>query len=78
MWLIKSKDYSDRNKKDLAYTVLVKKYKEFDALVDRNMVVEKINKLRTIYKKELSKINNSSKSGAGADDIYKLSLWYFL
>jgi hypothetical protein len=33
--------------------------------------------LCTVCKKELSKVKNFSKSGAGADDIYKSSLWYF-
>lgn len=32
--------------------------------------------MSTIYKKKLSKVKSSSKSGA-LDDIYKLSLWYF-
>lgn len=77
LWLIKSKEYSDRNKKDLAYAELVKKYKEFDPSADRSTVVKKINALRTVYKKELAKVNNSLKSGAGADDVYKPSLWYF-
>lgn len=77
LWLVKSKEYSDRNKKSLAYEEMVKKYKEFDPSADRNTVVKKINALRTVYKKELSKVNNSSKSGAGADEIYKPSLWYF-
>lgn len=77
LWLVKSKEYSDRNKKDLAYIELVKKYKEFDPSADRNTVVKKINALRTVYKKELSKVNKSEKSGAGADDIYKPTLWYF-
>jgi len=77
LWLVKSKEYSDRNKKGLAYEEMVKKYKEFDPSADRNTVVKKINALRTVYKKELSKVNNSSKSGAGADEIYKPSLWYF-
>ncbi|XP_037917861.1 uncharacterized protein LOC119655801 [Hermetia illucens] len=77
LWLVKSKEYSDRNKKDLAYIELVKKFKEFDPSADRNTVVKKINALRTVYKKELSKVKSSEKSGAGADDIYKPSLWYF-
>ncbi|CAD7078408.1 unnamed protein product [Hermetia illucens] len=74
LWLVKSKEYSDRNKKDLAYIELVKKFKEFDPSADRNTVVKKINALRTVYKKELSKVKSSEKSGAGADDIYKPSL----
>ncbi|KAL4125887.1 hypothetical protein QTP88_010124 [Uroleucon formosanum] len=77
LWLVKSKEYSDRKKKNLAYEEMVKKYKEFDPSADRNTVVKKNNALRTVYKKELSKVNNSSKSVAGADEIYKPSLWYF-
>lgn len=77
LWQIKSRDYSDRNKKDLAYAELVKKYREIDRNADRSTVVKKINSFRTVYKKELNKMNNSLKSGAGADDVYKPSLWYF-
>lgn len=77
LWLVKSKEYSDRNKKDLAYSELVKKFEEFDPSADRNTVIKKINGLRTVYKKELAKVNNSEKSGSGADDIYKPTLWYF-
>jgi len=77
LWLVKSKEYSDRNEKSLAYEEMVKKYKEFDPSADRNTFVKKINALRTVYKKELSRVNNSLKSGAGADEIYKPSLWYF-
>ena len=42
LWLVKSKEYSDRNKKDLAYIELVKKFKEFDPSADRNTVLKKI------------------------------------
>lgn len=77
LWLVKCKDYSDRNKKDIAYTELVKKYQECDPSADRNTVVKKINALRTVYRKELAKVIQSEKSGTGADDIYKPTLWYF-
>lgn len=56
---------------------LVKKYKEVDPAADRNLVVKKISSLRTVYKKELGKVNSSLKSGAGADEVYKPKLWYF-
>ena len=42
LWLVKSKEYFDRNKKDLAYIELVKKYQEFDPSADRNTVVKKL------------------------------------
>ena len=55
LWKIKSHEYSDRNKKDLAYAELVKKYKEFDPSAERNTVVKKINALRTVYNKGKAK-----------------------
>lgn len=75
--LLRAKNTRTGIKKGLAYEEMVKKYKEIHPSADRNTVVKKIYALRTVYKKELSKVNNSSKSGAGADDIYNPSLWYF-
>ncbi|XP_054260753.1 uncharacterized protein LOC128985353 [Macrosteles quadrilineatus] len=77
LWQIKHKDYSDRNKKDLAYVELINKYREVDPAADRAIVVKKINSFRTVYKKEVGKINRSLKSGAGANEVYKPKLWYF-
>ncbi|VVC33879.1 MADF domain [Cinara cedri] len=55
LWLVKSKEYLDSNKKGLAYAEMVKKYKEIDLSAGRNTVVKTMNALRTVYKKELSK-----------------------
>ncbi|XP_017470362.1 PREDICTED: uncharacterized protein LOC108362042 [Rhagoletis zephyria] len=33
--------------------------------------------MRNCYRRELSKIKKSTRCGAGGDDIYKLTLWYF-
>lgn len=77
LWRIKSKDYSDRDKKGEAYEMLVAKFKEIDATANREIIVKKINSLRTVYRKEVSKVNKSIKSGAGEDEVYKPSLWYF-
>lgn len=41
LWLDKSKAYSYRSKKHLAYAEIVKKHKEFNPLADRNTVVKK-------------------------------------
>lgn len=43
----------------------------------RDSVVKKINNLRSTFRKELKKVNDSKRSGAGSDDIYVPSLWYF-
>ncbi|KAJ8953479.1 hypothetical protein NQ318_023600, partial [Aromia moschata] len=77
VWRVKSKEYSDRDKKAEAYERLVEKYKEIDATANRETVVKKINSLRSVYRKELAKVNKSIRSGSGEDEIYKPSLWYF-
>jgi len=38
---------------------------------------KKINTLRSNFRKELKKINDSKRSGAGADDVYEPSSWVF-
>ncbi|CAJ0946105.1 unnamed protein product [Ranitomeya imitator] len=43
----------------------------------KTIVRKKIQALRTVYKKELNKVEKSKKSGAGADDVYVPKLWYF-
>lgn len=77
IWRVKSKEYSDRDKKGEAYERLVEKFKEIDVNASRETVVKKVNSLRSVYRKELAKVNKSIRSGAGEDEIYKPSLWYF-
>jgi len=77
LWKIKSEVYKNRIKKDAAYEKLVEKMKEIDPQANRDLVRAKINSLRTSYSRELKKVKASQKSGAGTDDIYEPSLWYF-
>lgn len=77
LWEIKSHDYMDRNKKNHAYDVLLKKYQERFPTATLDDVKKKFNSLRTNYRKELKKVNDSRKSGAGLEDIYQSHLWYF-
>jgi hypothetical protein len=77
LWKVKSEVYKNRIKKDAAYKKLVKKMKEIDPQANRDLVRAKINSLRTSYRRELKKVKSSQKSGAGADDIYEPSLWYY-
>ncbi|CAH2012948.1 unnamed protein product [Acanthoscelides obtectus] len=56
---------------------MIKKYNEIDEAANKETVTKKINSLRTVYKKERAKIMKSTKSGAGEDDIYNPTLWYF-
>ena len=48
IWRVKSKDYSDRDKKGNAYESLVEKFKEIDENANRKKVIKKINYLRCL------------------------------
>jgi hypothetical protein len=45
-----------------------------DREATRDTVAKKINSFRTVYRKDLSKVKNSMRSGAGAEEIFKPSL----
>ncbi|CAJ0957761.1 unnamed protein product [Ranitomeya imitator] len=79
LWKIKSADYSNRYKKKAVYEKLVALYKEHHPTetVDENIVRKKIQALRTVYKKEINKVEKSMKSGPGTDDVYVPKLWYY-
>jgi len=77
LWKVKSDDYSNRRKKDAAYAVLVEKFNEKFPNFTREDVKKKINGYRTNFRKELKKVMDSEKSGAGTEEIYQPTLWYF-
>lgn len=75
LWDIRCKDYSNRDKKKDAYSELLVVYKLIKPEVSIDDVKKKINTLRSNFRKELKKIHDSKRSGAGADDIYQPSSW---
>ncbi|KAF5274918.1 hypothetical protein FQA39_LY18696 [Lamprigera yunnana] len=77
LWNIKSKDYSNRIKKNEQYNNLLRKYREYYPDADKAQLVKKFNSLRTNFRKELKRMKDSEKSGAGSDDIIEPTLWYF-
>jgi hypothetical protein len=77
VWKVKSELYKNRNLKSEGYEAMVTKLKEIDSNANRETVKKRINGLRTNYRRELNKIKESKKSGAGTDDIYIPTLWYF-
>ena len=77
LWKVKSEEYSDMFKKNLPYEQLTTKLREIDPDANKEKVAKKMNSLRSCFRKELKMVNYSKTSGAGADDTYTLSLWYF-
>ncbi|PIO25571.1 hypothetical protein AB205_0041350, partial [Aquarana catesbeiana] len=75
LWKVHSKDYSDRQNHNEAYTKLAELCTVVYSKADISYVTKKIANLRTIFKKELNKINESKRCGAGADQVP--GLWYF-
>ena len=77
LWQSRSDDYKNTYLRTEAWETLLTKYKEFDENASMDVVKKKINSMRTSYRRELNKIRKSEKSGAGSDDIYIPSIWYF-
>lgn len=78
LWRVKSKEYSNRDKKNAAYEQLLTKLREIepDATIDE--VKRKINSIRTSWRKEEHKrVLCSKKSGTATEDIYEPNLWYY-
>ncbi|XP_073408526.1 uncharacterized protein [Dendrobates tinctorius] len=79
LWKVKSPDYSNKYKKKVAYEKLVQLYQENhpSETVDEAVIKKKIQALRTVFKKELNKVEKSTRSGAGTDEVYVPKLWYY-
>lgn len=73
---IKSKQYLNKPLKLAAYNKMVEKLKTVDPAATKDMVVKKINNMRSSYRKELKKIKESKRSGSSGE-VYETSLWYF-
>lgn len=77
LWKIKSKEYTNRNLKNAAYNKLVEFCTTVNPEATRDYVVKKIQSFRGSFRKELKKIEDSKRSGAGADEVHTPTLWYF-
>lgn len=77
LWKIKSKEYSDRDLRNSAYEKLIEKLRPINPGANRNLVVNKINCLRTNFRKEFKKVSCSVRSGKGLEEIYRPKLWYY-
>jgi len=77
LWKTKSKDYMNRSKKDAAYETLLKKLQEVEPNATKKTVKSKINSIRGSFRREMKKIEESKRSGAGTDELYVTHLWYY-
>lgn len=77
LWKVTSKEYSNRDKKHEALCKLAELCKAVCPNPTVDYVRNKISNIRTVFKKELNKVRESQKSGAGTDEIYIPRLWYY-
>ena len=77
LWKVKSDDYLNRNLKKKCYDELIAYCKQIFPHADKDFVSKKIQKLRGSFRKEFRRVEASTRSGKGADDVYVPSLWYY-
>ncbi|KAG8443374.1 hypothetical protein GDO86_011970 [Hymenochirus boettgeri] len=77
LWKVKSADYFNKQKKYQAYEILLELCRSVFPIANIEFVKHKIANLRTVFKKELKKVELSRKSGATPENIYVPRLWYF-
>lgn len=77
IWHSKSEKYKDRKEKQKAWEKLTEKWKEVDKNATIELVKRKYHGIRSSYRRELQKIRKSERSGAGSEDVYVPTLWYF-
>ena len=77
LWDVRDPKHHLRMEKQKCLTHILSKLIEVMPNVTVADVKSKINMLRTSFLRELKKVNDSTRSGAGVDDIYKPKIWYY-
>ncbi|XP_069615798.1 uncharacterized protein [Ranitomeya imitator] len=79
LWKIKSPEYCNREKRKEGYSKLIEFYNRHapEEQANEAVIKKKIQALRTVWRKELNKVLQTTKSGASTEDVYVPKLWYF-
>lgn len=77
LWQITSDSYKNKYLKNKAWKELLEVYVKIDEKGTIEALKRKIGNIRTCYRRELKKVISSERSGAGAEDVYVPTLWYF-
>lgn len=77
LWQINNEHYKNKFLRNAKWKDLLEIYKT----IEKNATVEnlkrKMQNIKSCYRRELKKVLESERSGAGIDDIYVPLLWYF-
>lgn len=77
LWQVKSPVYANRSLRNKAYDELLLLFKSVDKEATIDFVKNKINNIKSAFRKKLKKVKESKRSGSSSDDVHTPSLWYF-
>ncbi|XP_037926310.1 uncharacterized protein LOC119661163 [Hermetia illucens] len=77
LWKNEADVFKDKHKKKIALSKLLEVYKSIDGNANEDTVKKRLQNIRSCYRRECKKVERSRKSGAGVDEEYVPTLWYF-
>ncbi|KAM9325922.1 uncharacterized protein PAF06_002068 [Gastrophryne carolinensis] len=77
LWNIKFADYSNKQKRTKAYEQLALLCRKVCPTANVQFVKHKIANLRTVFKKEYNKVEQSRRTAVSEADVYVPRLWYY-
>lgn len=69
LWKVKCKENANTNLKNIAYDQLIDICKIINPEANRDCVVKKIQSFRESFRKDVKKVLESKRSGAGQEDV---------
>ncbi|XP_045492533.1 uncharacterized protein LOC123704129 [Colias croceus] len=77
LWDLTNKDYANRDARNQAYIIMLELLKKIDSGATLKTLKNKLDNMRTSYRRERKKVEASKTSGAGNDEVHTPSLWYY-
>lgn len=77
LWEVTNQDYTNKDLRRLAYERLVNICKRKWPHANKDFVTKRISNMRTCYRRELKKVQESEKIESALDEVYVPTLWYF-
>ncbi|KAF9411121.1 hypothetical protein HW555_009983 [Spodoptera exigua] len=77
LWNKNDKNYMNKTIRSEGFEVLLSIYKNIEKDATVKTLKKKIDNLKTNYFKELKKVKASKHTGAGSEDVYVPTIWYY-
>lgn len=77
LWQVKSDLYRNKIQRTKSFRIMLCKLQEVNPAATVEDVKKKLRNLKTTYRREAKKVQDSIRSGAAAEEEYVPNLWYF-